>query len=97
MKVKRMGITEIFGRIWLFSANKIKSSEFVSKKPTQVIVEINSSLRQKLSTIASINVGVFYMQCAQTNVKFQTSLKEAKNRPNNTCFQRNKDIIWQYE
>ena len=31
MKVKRMGITEILRRIWLFSANKIKSSESGSK------------------------------------------------------------------
>ena len=34
MKVKRMGITEILGRIWLFSANKIKSSESFSKQPS---------------------------------------------------------------
>jgi hypothetical protein len=41
-----MGITEILRRIWLFSANKIKSSESVnSKQPTQLIVELNSSLR----------------------------------------------------
>ena len=26
MKVKKMGITEIWGRIWLFSANKIKKT-----------------------------------------------------------------------
>ena len=38
MKVKRMGITEILRRIWLFSANKIKSFEFVSKQPTQLII-----------------------------------------------------------
>ena len=43
MKVKRMGITEILRRIWLLSANKIKSSESVSKQP--IIVELNSSLR----------------------------------------------------
>ena len=30
MKVKRMGITEILRGVWLFSTNKIKSSEFVS-------------------------------------------------------------------
>ena len=30
MKVNRMGITEILRRIWLFSANKIKSSESFS-------------------------------------------------------------------
>ena len=44
MKVKRMGITEILRRIWLFSANKIKSSESGSKQPTQLIVEFNSTL-----------------------------------------------------
>ena len=38
MKVKRMGITEILRRTWLFSANKIKSSEYVSKQPTQLII-----------------------------------------------------------
>ena len=51
MKVKRMGVTEILRRIWLFSANNIKSSESVSKQPTQLIIELNSSLRQKLGTI----------------------------------------------
>ena len=40
-----MGITEILRRIWLFSANKIKICESVSKQPTQFIVELNSSLR----------------------------------------------------
>ena len=34
MKLKRMGITEILKRIWLFSANEIKSSEFVGRQPT---------------------------------------------------------------
>ena len=33
-----------FEMIWLFSANKIKSSESFSKQPTQLIVELNSSL-----------------------------------------------------
>ena len=51
MKVKRMGITEIFRRIWLFSANKITSFESVSKHPTQLIVKLNSSSWQKLGTI----------------------------------------------
>ena len=40
-----MGITENLKRIWLFSANNIKSSEFVSKQPTK-------SFRQKLGTCA---------------------------------------------
>ena len=44
MKVKRMGIIEILRRIWLFSANKTKSSESFSKAPTQLIVKLNSSL-----------------------------------------------------
>ena len=38
MTVKRIGITEILKRIWLFSANKIKSSESGSKQPTQLII-----------------------------------------------------------
>ena len=38
MKVKRMGITEILRRIWLLSANEIKSSESVSKQRTQLII-----------------------------------------------------------
>ena len=50
MKVKRMGKTEIFRRIWLFSANKIKSSESFSKQPTELIVELNSSLRHIIVT-----------------------------------------------
>ena len=44
MKAKRMGITEILRMIWLFSANKIKSPESVSKQLTQLIVELKSSL-----------------------------------------------------
>jgi len=50
MKVLRTGITEILKRVWLFSANKIKSSESISKQPTQLIVELNSSLQQKIDT-----------------------------------------------
>ena len=41
MKVKRMGITEILRKIWLFSENKIKGSEYSNKQPTQLIVELN--------------------------------------------------------
>ena len=44
MKVKRIGITEILRKIWLFSANKMKNSEPFSKQPTQLIVKLNSSL-----------------------------------------------------
>ena len=43
-----MGITETLRRIWLFSANKTKSSESFSKQPTQLIIaahncHVNSS------------------------------------------------------
>ena len=51
MEFKRMGIKEIFRRIWLFSENKIKNSESVSTQPSQLIVELNSLLRQKLGTL----------------------------------------------
>ena len=51
MKVKRMGITEILRRIWLFSANKIKSSVSFSNQPTQLIVELNSSLQHIIVTL----------------------------------------------
>ena len=42
MKVKRMGRTENWRRICLFSANKIKSSESFSKQPTQLIIEAHN-------------------------------------------------------
>ena len=51
LKSKRKGITEILRRIWLFSANKIKSSEYVSKQPTQLIVELILSLRHIIVTL----------------------------------------------
>jgi hypothetical protein len=70
MKVKRMGITEILRRIWLFSANKIKSSESVSKQLTQLIVKLNSSLRQKLGTL------VVFPQAmqSQSEIQFKNSI-----------------------
>ena len=44
-------ITEILRRLWPISANKIKSSESGSKQPTQLVVELNSSLRHIIATI----------------------------------------------
>ena len=38
MKVERMGIKEVLRRIWLISANKIKTSESVSKQSSQLII-----------------------------------------------------------
>ena len=58
MNVKSMGITEILISIWLVSANKIKSSESFSKQPTQLIVELNSSLQNIIVTQASVIVSV---------------------------------------
>ena len=46
-----MGITEILKNIWLFSANKTKSSESFSKQPTQLIVKLNSSLQHIIVTL----------------------------------------------
>ena len=51
MKVKRMEITNILRKIWLFTANKIKSSESFSKKPTRLIVELNSLLQQIIDSL----------------------------------------------
>ena len=45
-----MGITKVLRRIWQFSANKKKSSESFSKQPTQLVVKLNSSLRQIIDT-----------------------------------------------
>ena len=50
-----MRITEILRKIWLFSATKIKSSESFSKQPTQLIVELNSSLRHIIVTFVWIH------------------------------------------
>ena len=52
MKVKKMGITEILRRIWLFSANKIKSSESGIK----LTVELNSSLRHIIVALIGYNL-----------------------------------------
>jgi hypothetical protein len=46
-----MEITEILRKIWLFSENKKKSSESFIKQPTQLIIELNSSLRYIFVTL----------------------------------------------
>ena len=66
MKVKRMGITEILRRIWLFSENKVKSSESFSKQPTQLIIQLNSSLRHIIVTQKLKFVGHVHFQMDQT-------------------------------
>ena len=61
MKVKRMGIKEILRRIWLFSVNKIRTSESVSKQPSQLKhkLELNSAPWHIIATksiTCSINI-----------------------------------------
>ena len=51
MKVKRMGIKEILRRIWLFSTKRTKSADTISKEPTQLIVQLNSSLWHIIVTL----------------------------------------------
>ena len=69
-----MRITEILRRIWLFSANKINSSESVSKQPSQLIVELNSSLWQKLGTLVP---------------KIKKSVKSVNNMSSDEIFSKN--------
>ena len=45
-----MGKTKVLRRIWLFSANTIKSSKSFSKQQTQLIIELNSSLQHIIFT-----------------------------------------------
>ena len=52
MKLKRMGIKEILRRIWIFSANKIKSSESVGKQ-LEVPPSTNSTHRRTQVIIAA--------------------------------------------
>ena len=76
MKVKRKGITDVLRRIWLFSANKIKSSESVSKQPTQLIFQLNSSLRQKLGTLVLQQTFKLSPGFKSVHAKFVTSTLE---------------------
>ena len=54
MKVKRMGIREILRRIWLFSANKIKSSESISKQATQLIIAADDGLLYAIAQMRAV-------------------------------------------
>ena len=74
MKVKRMGITENLRRIWLFSANKIKSSESFCKQPTQLIIELDSSLRHIIVTNLSSAVGPCKWTSLQPILKLQIQI-----------------------
>ena len=85
-KVKRMGITESLRRIWLCTANKIKSSESFSKQPTQIIMELNSSLRHIIVTLVSsyLGLGLLRIDWVMTQAKnpskfFKCSIKKIKS------------------
>ena len=83
MKVKRMGITEILSRIWLFPANQIKTSESGSKEPTQLIVELNSSLRhiivtQVIQTFDLLQNWLFIIYTTALFERFEIRLEKCK-------------------
>ena len=61
-----MGITEILRRIWLFSANKIKSSESFSKQPTQLIFKLNSSLQHINVTLSFYKLWILILDHPDT-------------------------------
>ena len=71
-----MGITEILIRIWLFSANKIKSSESFSKQPTQLIVDPNHGKYREW------NGNTFEISCWADLAQPSAGIK---NSPKNLC------------
>ena len=85
-----MGITEIMRRIWLFSAEKIKSYESFSKQPTQLIVQLNSSLQQIIDShqcpMQSPNTKLLFFGCSsyQLCVKFKNQPSVTKQHINKT-------------
>ena len=84
-----MGITEILRRIWLFSANKIKSSESFNKQPTQLIIKLNSSLRQlsHLETLGLFNFSIL-MKVFEICINLIYKLQWCKARVSSWCKKR---------
>ena len=73
MKVKRMGITEILRRIWLFSANKIK------KSPNHLVNnQLNSSFRHIIVTHLWWNVACFYLMTINQIMLFLIAISISK-------------------
>ena len=68
MKVKRLGITEILRSIWLFSANKIKSSKSGSKQPTQLIIAAHNC---HTNWIYNARVQKFELTCCKVSIGFE--------------------------
>ena len=63
-----MRITWILRSICLFSANRIKSSEYFSKQLTQLIVQLNSSLRHiivKKNSLISLSNEYWCQDCKE--------------------------------
>ena len=58
-----MGITEILRRMWLFSTNKIKSSESFSKQPTQLIIAAHNCHIRFLPFRSDVSKGSFGNNC----------------------------------
>ena len=58
--MKQNGNSRNFERIWLFSADKIKSPESFSKQPTQLILELNSSLRHIIVKYGDMILSYFH-------------------------------------
>ena len=90
-----MGITEILRRIWLFSENKIKSSESFSKQPAQLIVKLNSSLRHITVTYVTLSIwGIFgyenkYFRLFATHCFTTSTLRQASYHEKTRYHQRN--------
>ena len=78
----KLGITETLRNIWLFSTNKIKSSESLSKQPTQLNFELNSLLRHIIVTQALTT-----LRCALLTKRLQLAPRRlislSKNNTNN--------------
>ena len=76
MKVKRMGITEFLRRIWLFSANNIKSSESFSKQPTKLIIAAHNCHKyvQSIWLVRKLFDHMFYFLFFGLNQIFLTLL-----------------------
>ena len=92
MKVKRMEITEILRRIWLFSVNKIKSSESFSKKPTQLIVELNSSLRQIIDSLVNCDWQYIFLELRDMETWWRTWWMWFWYKINKYCWRRGSGI-----
>ena len=82
MKVMRMGITEILGRIWLFSASKIKSSTHLRHQ--LIILAHNCHIRFTLHWSKLYNMELHY----HSSIKIVFSLHSLNFTFRNTLYRR---------